>query len=228
MTDVVSSLKLKINGVVARVDGWTDNDRSRIAALQSSDAAKQIFLEDASSGQSAYAKVYKIYQGSDTSDNSNNTLVGTINIPLDKVVQSGKLVTVTSNVDSDNDAVTTADGKYIKLTLQNVADPLYINVHDLVDVYTATSQGTEVIVAIDGNHNITASIGTVPASKVSITDTNSFYTSTNADGALDEVATALSNMGITQVAIVNAFTSDASFANGRMEFAPATDNVAAV
>ena len=86
--------------------------------------ASKVHLADESSGQSEYAKVYKLYQGSDDSDNTNNTLIGTINIPKDKVVQSGKIVTVTSNVDSDNDSVTTADGTYIKLVLQNVTDPL--------------------------------------------------------------------------------------------------------
>ena len=202
-------------------------------------SAAKVHLADESAGQSDYAKVYKIYQGADDSDNTNNTLIGTINIPKDKVVQSGKIVTVTSNVDSDNDSVTTADGTYIKLVLQNVADPLYINVANLVDIYTANNQGTEVVLTI-ANNNITAAVGKVSGSKIIFQEAvagvgqegDPDYVAPVAEQSvnakLTEVSTALSSLGITNVSIVNTFTADNSMAEGTMEFAPNAGNINSV
>lgn len=68
-----------------------------------------------------YAAVYHL-----TKDGAN---VGeAINIPKDLFVESGEIV--------DNPPGQPA-GKYIKLVLQNQTDPIYINVADLVDAYTA-------------------------------------------------------------------------------------------
>lgn len=68
-----------------------------------------------------YAAVYHL-----TKDGAN---VGeAINIPKDLFVESGEIV--------DNPSGQPA-GKYIKLVLQNQTDPIYINVADLVDAYTA-------------------------------------------------------------------------------------------
>lgn len=68
-----------------------------------------------------YAAVYHL-----TKDNIN---VGEpINIPKDLFVESGEIV--------DN-PTGYPEGKYIKLTLQNQTEPIYINVADLVDAYTA-------------------------------------------------------------------------------------------
>lgn len=68
-----------------------------------------------------YAAVYHLTK--------NGTAVGeAINIPKDLFVQSGEIV--------DNPEGQPA-GKYIKLVLQNQAEPIYINVADLVDAYTA-------------------------------------------------------------------------------------------
>lgn len=88
-----------------------------------------------------YAQVYTIAQGS--------TTIGTINIPKDKVVESGEIVVNPSGQ---------AAGTYIKLVLQNVATPLYINVGDLVDVYTAQASAAQVQVAISENNVISATI----------------------------------------------------------------------
>lgn len=68
-----------------------------------------------------YAAVYHL-----TKDGTN---VGVpINIPKDLFVESGEIV--------DN-PTGQPEGKYIKLVLQNQTDPIYINVADLVDAYTA-------------------------------------------------------------------------------------------
>ena len=130
-------------------------------------ASKTVYLQDESAGQSDYAKVYKLYQGADSSDMTQNVLVGTVNIPKDKVVQDGHLVTVEDGVDSDGDTVPagTADGTYVKLTLQNVAQPIYINVSDLIDAYTGGTT-TETTVAISNANEITVTINTIDGAKI--------------------------------------------------------------
>lgn len=129
--------------------------------------SKTVYLQDESAGQTDYAKVYKLYQGANSSDMTQNVLVGAINIAKDKVVQDGHIVTVEDGVDSDGDTVPsgTVDGKYVKLTLQNVVTPIYINVQDLVDVYTGGTTA-EATVAISATNEITVTINKVAATKV--------------------------------------------------------------
>lgn len=76
-------------------------------------------VKDADSGD--YAAIYHL-----TKDGVNTGAA--INIPKDLFVKSGEIV--------DNPTGQPA-GKYIKLTLQNQDEPIYINVADLVDAYTA-------------------------------------------------------------------------------------------
>lgn len=76
-------------------------------------------VKDADSGD--YAAIYHL-----TKDGVNTGAA--INIPKDLFVKEGKIV--------DNPTGQPA-GKYIELTLQNQANPIYINVADLVDAYTA-------------------------------------------------------------------------------------------
>lgn len=113
-------------------------------------ASKTVYLVDETSGQSAYAKVYTFYQGSDSSDMTKNTNLGSINIAKDKVVSGGVVVDITYNSEDgklyDGSTDVTAlikrtgtasasdAGKYIKLELQNVTNPLYIAAKDLVDI----------------------------------------------------------------------------------------------
>ena len=77
-------------------------------------------------------KSYTIKQG--------ETTVGVIDIPKDMVVEAGEVVT---NPDGQ------PAGTYIKLVLANVAEPLYINVGTLVDIYKAKENATQVQLAID-------------------------------------------------------------------------------
>lgn len=95
-----------------------------------------------------YAQVYEVTQG--------GTVVGTINIPKDMVVESGEVV--------DVEGV-----KNIKLVLQNVENPLYIPVGSLVDIYVAKAEAAQVQIAIDSNtREISASIvaGSVTATEL--------------------------------------------------------------
>lgn len=76
-------------------------------------------VKDADSGD--YAAIYHL-----TKDGTNTGAA--INIPKDLFVKSGEVVDNPTGQPS---------GKYIKLTLQNQTEPIYINVADLVDAYTA-------------------------------------------------------------------------------------------
>ena len=75
----------------------------------------------------------------------NGVTVGdAINIPKDKVVKSGTVETYEAG--SLPTGVTTA-GTYIKLVFENSDSPVYINVKDLVDVYTGKT-GTDIAVNV--------------------------------------------------------------------------------
>lgn len=77
-------------------------------------------------------KSYTIKQG--------DNVVGTIDIPKDMVVESGEVVVDPEGQD---------EGTYIKLVLANVAEPLYINVGTLVDIYKAKESAAQVQITID-------------------------------------------------------------------------------
>ena len=111
------------------------------AAIGSGGTASVIAVtEDFTS--SDYAKVYTITQG--------GTTVGTINIPKDMVVSSGKVVVNPEGMD---------EGTYIALTLSDSASTvIYVNVGDLVDVYEADADAAQVQLAISADNVITATL----------------------------------------------------------------------
>lgn len=139
-------------------------------------ASKTVYItETAGTSQSAYSKRYGIYQGSTGS--SSSPVVGEklcdIDIPKDMVVESGSVVDITfhdsklwdGNVDVTEiikgSGTPTADdaGKYIKLQIANAsADVLYIKATDLVDIYTAQQNATQIQLAIDANNVISATV----------------------------------------------------------------------
>lgn len=133
----------------------SDNVEGALAELAQASsggvASKTVWFTDDSAGQSAYAKVYKLYQGAHAPDAQTDpaTLIGTINIPKDMVVQSGSVVVNPTGQPA---------GTYIELVIQNQAEPLYINVADLVDDYTAASGATQVQLAISATNEISATL----------------------------------------------------------------------
>lgn len=84
-----------------------------------------------------------------------------INIPKDMVVQDGSVVT---NPEGQ------AAGTYIKLVLQNVEEPLFIDVGGLIEYVTSGSaEGDMVVIAVDDTtHKVTATItdGTITKAKL--------------------------------------------------------------
>ena len=117
-------------------------------------------------------KSYTIKQG--------ETTVGVIDIPKDMVVEAGEVVT---NPDGQ------PAGTYIKLVLANVAEPLYINVGTLVDIYKAKENATQVQLAIDP---VTREISaTIVAGSIGTTEL--------ADGAITTVKIADANVTLAKL-----------------------------
>lgn len=190
---------------IADADGnfTATNVEGALAELAAASAggvnSKTVYLTDNSAGQTDYAKVYNLYQGADSSDMTQNTLVGTINIPKDLVVQSGKVVTVSSGTDSDGDSTSVADGTYIKLVIQNQTAPLYINVADLVDDYTGGTT-TEATVAVSATNEITVTINEVSGAKLTDGTVTKAKLATAVQASLDLADSAIQSDDLAAVA----------------------------
>ena len=114
-------------------------------------AAEYSIVKAENSGD--YAAVYNLIK--------DGTVVGaSINIPKDMVVESGSVV---ENPEGQ------AAGTYIELKLQNVTDPLYINVGNLIEYVTSGSTaGDMVVINVSDDHKVTATItdGTITLAKL--------------------------------------------------------------
>ena len=103
-------------------------------------------------------KSYTIKQGT--------TTIGTIDIPKDLVVTSGSVVT-----DPEGETA----GTYIKLVIANQEAPLYINVGNLVDIYIAKKNATQIQIAINASTReisatiVAGSVGTTELSDDAVT-----------------------------------------------------------
>lgn len=80
-----------------------------------------------------------------------------INVPKDMVVESGSVVTGTWSGDTFTPGTGTGTGKALALVIANGGGTVYINVADLVDVYTAGNT-TTINVSIDNANKITATV----------------------------------------------------------------------
>ena len=99
----------------------------------------------------------------------NGNTIGTINIPKDLVVTAGEVVVAGDGQnDTENISGATAGDKYLKLTIANQTAPVYINVKDLVDVYTVETGATEVQLALSNSNELSATLvsGSVAKSKL--------------------------------------------------------------
>lgn len=98
-------------------------------------------VKDSNSGD--FAAVYHL-----TKDGTN--IGAAINIPKDMVVSSGSVVTNPTGQPA---------GTYIELVLQNVDDPLYINVGNLIEYVTSGSQTTDMVeIHVSDDHKVTATV----------------------------------------------------------------------
>lgn len=111
-------------------------------------------------------KKYTIRQGTAALGNPDSNIIGVIDIPKDLVVSSGRVVKAEENTttagtfeDELGNALpyVNAAGTYIELTIANQTEPIYVNVVNLIDIYTAQQNATQIQVAVV-NNVISASI----------------------------------------------------------------------
>ena len=101
------------------------------AAVAAGGEAGVITIDTSTTTEGAL-KSYTVKQG--------GTTIATIDIPKDLVVTSG-----TVGKDPEGQEA----GTYIKLVIANQTEPLYINVGNLVDIYNAKKNATQIQIAID-------------------------------------------------------------------------------
>lgn len=114
------------------------NEVSDAVASASEGAKVTISTEATTEG---YLKSYTIKQGDE--------VIGVVDIAKDLVVTAGEVV-----VDPEGQP----EGTYVKLTIANQETPVYINVKDLCDVYTAQASATQIQLAISETNEISATI----------------------------------------------------------------------
>lgn len=148
-------------------------------AIADAQTAGKVTIKAANGTEDNVLKSYTFYQGEQIEANK----IGTINIPKDLVVTSGKVV-----VDPEGQEA----GTYIELTIANQTEHIYINVKDLVDVYTAETGATKVQVAISDKNVVSA---TIVANSVTKTELSDDVTASlgKADSAIQSVAEGATN-----------------------------------
>ena len=93
-----------------------------------------------------YLKTYQFTYGTGTTFE--------VDIPKDLVVESGEVITVTDEFPVSG----LTNGTYLKLTIVNQAEPIYIDVKDLCDVYTGKAVTDGVSVTISDTNEISAAL----------------------------------------------------------------------
>ena len=90
-----------------------------------------------------------------------------INIPKDLVVTAGEIIVVNSS--SPVSGLT--DGTYLKLTIANQTEPVYINVVDLCDVYTGKTATDGVSISVSETNEISATLAGKAVTEANLEDT---------------------------------------------------------
>ena len=103
-------------------------------------------MEAKATPNNGYLKTYQFTYGTGTPFE--------IDIPKDLVVTAGEVIVV----DSSNPISGLTDGTYLKLTIANQTEPVYIDVKDLCDVYTGKTETNGVSISISSTNEISAAL----------------------------------------------------------------------
>ena len=90
-----------------------------------------------------------------------------IDIPKDLVVESGDVIVVTD--DAPVSGLT--NGTYLKLVIVNQAEPVYIDVKDLCDVYTGKTATDGVSISVSASNEISATLVGKAVTEANLEDT---------------------------------------------------------
>lgn len=173
--------------------------------------ASDVTLVEAQTPTTGYLKTYELYQGGNAAAN----LVGKIDIPKDLVVTSGEIVVNPTGQPA---------GTYLKLTIANQTTPVYINVADLCDAYTAASGATQVQLAISNTNEISA---TLVAGGVGTTElANSAVTTAKINNGAVTTAKiadyAVTTAKIAEYAVTTNEIADSAVTSGKISIPPYT------
>lgn len=114
--------------------------------VNSIESAGQVTI-DTQTTTTGYAKSYTIKQG--VNADGTDKVIGVIDIPKDLFAVSGAVEEYTDATLPTGANAPTKAGTYIKIIIQNQADPIYINVNTLVDNYKAKANAAQIQIAID-------------------------------------------------------------------------------
>lgn len=164
-TDNGETLEVKIAEVENNILKVVDSGLQVLSTDGIDYSIKVIQKEQANDGA---AKTYTITQ---EKNHEGSSFTFDIDIPADKVIKSGVLVKIT-DYDTESEKYqntgVTKNGTYLKITIDNSdSTEIYINVDELIDIYTASSSDGDVKVQIT-DHEISASLvdGKVTAEKL--------------------------------------------------------------
>lgn len=90
-----------------------------------------------------------------------------VDIPKDLVVTSGEVIVV----DDGHPVSGLTNGTYLKLTIANQTDPVYVNVADLCDVYTGKTATDGVSIAVSETNEISATLVGKAVTQANLDDT---------------------------------------------------------
>ena len=90
-----------------------------------------------------------------------------IDIPKDLVVTAGEIIVVNSSSPVSG----LSDGTYLKLTIANQTEPVYIDVKDLCDVYTGKTATDGVSVVVSASNEISATLVGKAVTEANLEDT---------------------------------------------------------
>ena len=185
-------------------------------ALDQAESDHKVALSIKTDPEEGILKSYTITQG----EGENAVTVGKIDIPKDLVVTEGSVV---ENPEGQ------PEGTYIKLVIANQTAPLYINVKDLVDVYTAAQNAAQVQLAINSNEIsatiVAGSIGTTELADNSVTTAKigdgqitRAKISTEFEKAIKDLENAVGEGGSVATQITNAINAlDATVTSAEVE-----------
>ena len=116
-------------------------------------------MEVKSAPNEGYLKTYQFTYGTGSTFE--------IDIPKDLVVTSGEIIVVNSS--SPVSGLT--DGTYLKLTIANQTEPVYIDVKDLCDVYTGKTATDGVSISVSETNEISATLVGKAVTEANLEDT---------------------------------------------------------
>ena len=116
-------------------------------------------MEVKSAPNDGYLKTYQFTYGTGSTFE--------IDIPKDLVVTAGEIIVVNSS--SPVSGLT--DGTYLKLTIANQTEPVYIDVKDLCDVYTGKTTTDGVSVSVSETNEISATLAGKAVTEANLEDT---------------------------------------------------------